>query len=116
MKGSYTYQERQTVSNLGEELFEQYCRENNYTFTRLGFDEKNASVPNFYKLNSLIRNLPDYVISRGNETLIVNVKGTGNFKKKEVDLIPLFLEWYGTKEAPLVYAFCFKGEIGRAHV
>ena len=33
-----------------------------------------------------------------------------NIKKKEVDLIPLFMEWYATKEVPLYYAFCFKGQ------
>ena len=31
-------------------------------------------------------------------------------KKKEAEMIPLFLEWYSTKDAPLVYAFCFEGE------
>ena len=36
------------------------------------------------------------------------VKGTGNMKKKEVDMIPQFIEWYGSKEVSLYYAFCFK--------
>ena len=36
------------------------------------------------------------------------VKGTGNMKKKEVDMIPQFIEWYGSKDVGLYYAFCFK--------
>jgi len=37
----------------------------------------------------------------------VQVKGTANIKKEEVEMIPLFIEQYGSRDVPLVYAFCF---------
>ena len=40
--------------------------------------------------------------------MVVNVKGTANFKEKEIKMIPMFLEWFSSKKAPLVYAFCFE--------
>jgi len=110
MNGSNSYQERQTVANKGELLFEQYCAEMGYKLNRVGFDEKGKNVDNFFDLNSMLRNLPDYVVNTPKGTFVVNVKGTANFKKKEVDLLPLFTEWFSTKKAPLVYAFCFEGQ------
>ena len=110
MKGSNSYQERQSEENIGERLFEEYCTSMGYQFNRLGFDEKNKFVPNYFRINSMIRNLPDFIVSTKDETFVVAVKGTANFKKKEIDKIPLFLEWYSSKEAPFVYAFCFEGQ------
>jgi hypothetical protein len=110
MKGSKTYAERQISKNVAEFLFEYYCAEKNYQLIRMGFDEKNKSVDNFYRLNPYLRNLPDYVVNAHDKTFIVNVKGTGNFKKKEIDMIPQFLDWYESKEVKLYYAFCFQGE------
>ena len=107
--GSNSYKERQSVSNVAEFLFEYYCAEKEYQLTRVGFDEKNKSVDNFYKLNSYLRNLPDYIVNTGNATFVVNVKGTGNFKQKEIDMIPQFLEYFSSKDAPLIYSFCFVG-------
>lgn len=108
MKGSNTYLERQTVANRGEVLFEQYCKENHYECKRVGFDEKNNAVSTFYDLSTLLRNLPDYVMVRPDGTYVVNVKGTANIKKKEIDLLPLMMEWFSSRSAPLVYAFCFE--------
>ena len=79
----------------------------NYKYWRLGFDEKNNEISHYWKLNAMIRNLPDYIVDTNKDTFVVNVKGTGNFKESEVKMIPLFLEWFSTKEAPLIYAFCF---------
>ena len=110
MNGSNTYQDRQTVANAGEVLFELYCKEMGYTTNRLGFDEKNASVDKFYNLNAMLRNLPDYIVNTKNETFVVCVKGTANFKKKEIDILPLMTEWFSSPKAPLVYAFCFTGQ------
>jgi hypothetical protein len=110
MNGSNSYKERQTVANKGEVLFEQYCAEMGYKLNRVGFDEKGKNVNNFFDLNCMLRNLPDYVVNTQNGTFVVNVKGTANFKKKEVDMLPLFTEWFSTKKAPLVYAFCFEGQ------
>ena len=55
----------------------------------------------------MIRNLPDYIVNTGKDTFVINVKGTGNFKQSEVNMLPMFMEWFSTKEAPLIYAFCF---------
>jgi hypothetical protein len=110
MNGSHTYQDRQTVINTGEVLFENYCKEMGYKLNRIGFDEKSKNVDNFFLLNSMLRNLPDYVVNTKNETFVVCVKGTANFKKKEVDLLPLMTEWFSSPKAPLVYAFCFEGQ------
>jgi len=107
MNGSHTYQQRQSTVNWGEILFEQHCVSKGYKYWRLGFCEKNGVISHFYRLNPLIRNLPDYIVDTGKHTFVVNVKGTGNFKESEVKMIPLFLEWFSTKEAPLIYAFCF---------
>ena len=110
MNGFNTYAERNTVPDIGEQLFEQYCKEKGYKVFRLGFDSKKTAINNFYKVNPLLRNIPDYLVETDKGNFIVQVKGTGNIKKKEVEMIPLFLEWYSTKDAPLVYAFCFEGE------
>jgi len=108
--GANTYAERQTSVNVAEFLFEYYCAEKEYKLTRIGFDEKNKNVDNFFKLNPFIRNLPDYIVNTPKGTYIVNVKGTGNLKQKEMDMLPKFLEYYSTKETPLIYAFCFTGK------
>jgi hypothetical protein len=110
MNGNNSYKERNSGINLGEELFEQYCRSKNVFFRRLGFDEKKDAIPNFFDVSPFIRNLPDYLVVGNKGTKLVNIKGTANLKKSEVMMIPQFLEWYHTKECPLWYAFCFKGE------
>ena len=109
MNGSMSFQERNANASKGEMLFEQYCKDQQYNFARLGFDQTNNRVQNFYRINPLLRNIPDYVVDTDRFTFVVMVKGTANIKKSEIDLIPLFLEWYSTKKAPLVYAFCFDG-------
>jgi len=107
INGSHTYQERSRSKNLGEQLFENYCKEKGYTVVRLGFDSLKDPIKDFFKINPLLRNIPDYLVETEKGTFVIQVKGTANIKKKEVDMIPLFLEWYGSKGAPLVYAFCF---------
>ena len=109
MRGSNTYLERQTVANQGEVLFQEWCELHGYQVRRVGFDEKHGNVANFYNLPCLLRNLPDFVIGRDDQTMVVNVKGTGNFKQSEISMMPLFLEWFSSKKAPLMYAFCFAG-------
>lgn len=110
MNGNNSYQQRNSGVNLGEQLFEEYCLKRQVYFRRLGFDEKNDAIPNFYRINCFIRNLPDYLVVSDKGSRLVSVKGTANFKKTEVMMIPQFLEWYHSKECPLWYAFCFKGE------
>ena len=48
------------------------------------------------------------IVNTENATFVVNVKGTGNFKQKEIDLLPKLVEHYSTKNAPLMYVFCFR--------
>jgi len=107
-KGSNTYAQRQSGQNTAEILFESFCLNKGYKVTRIGFDEKNGYVQNFYRLNPCLRNLPDYIVNTENATFVVNVKGTGNFKQKEIDLLPRLIEYYSTQNAPLIYAFCFR--------
>ncbi len=107
--GGQTYDERNSNPiNLGEELFIEWAKEKCSFFTRLGFDEKNSNVDFFFKLNPLLRNLPDFLIIQNNKIFLVNVKGTGNIKKKEIDILPKIVEAYASDDVPLVYAFCFR--------
>lgn len=109
MNGNNTYQERQSVENYGEIMFEKYCREKQYSVNRLGFDEKNANVPNFFRLNALLRNLPDYIVNTPTATFVVNVKGTNCIKKEEMTILTELIACYSSKDAQLLYAFCLKG-------
>ena len=108
--GNNTYEQRQSVRNTAEFLFEYYCAEKEYKLKRIGFDEKNNSVSNFFRLNKCLRNIPDYIVNTADKTFVVNVKGTGNFKAKEIAMIPELETMYGSKDAPLIYAFCFLGK------
>lgn len=109
-KGANSYEERQSVDNTAEFLFEYYCAEKGYKLTRIGFDEKKKNVDNFFNLNKFLRNIPDYVVNTPKGIFVVNVKGTGNFKQKEYEMLPFFKESYSTDKAPLIYAFCFTGK------
>ena len=110
MNGSNTYNERQKVKNRAEFLFEMYCAEKEYNLVRCGFDEKNRNVDNFYYLNPVLRNLPDYVVNTSRGTFVVMVKGTANIKEKEIELMPRLISCFDSDKARLVYAFCFLGK------
>lgn len=107
MNGNNSYQDRTSIKSTGEALFEVYCQRKNYSCVKLGFN--NEPIRHFWDLNPLLKNIPDYVMDTGKELFVVQVKGTDNFKKSEYDLLPLFMEWYSTSKAPLVYAFCKRG-------
>jgi hypothetical protein len=109
MNGSNTYSDRNSVSNRGEVLFEQYCKNEGIFCSRVGFDEKNQKIPRFFNLNSCMKNLPDYYLNIKEKSWLVMVKGTGNIKQDEFELIPKFIEWYSDATSPLIYAFCFSG-------
>lgn len=110
MNGSNNYKERNSVDNVAEVLFEKYCNDKRYFFRRLGFDEKKDPIPNFYNINSMVRNLPDYYVYGKNSSFLVMVKGTANIKQKEYDLLSQFIDWYDSEKCRLIYAFCFKNE------
>lgn len=101
-----TYIERNSGSNFAEEFFEKYCE--HYFVRRIGFDEKNDSIPHFYNMSRMLRNLPDYYVDTGKKQYVVNVKGTDCIKKKEYDIIPLLTSAYSDDNCLLIYAFCFK--------
>jgi|GEM_PF-1332071 len=106
----HSYQERiKTIKNDGEYLFEKFCMENACRFDRIGFDEHQRNVPNYWRLSDPLRNLPDYVINtHDDKTFVVCVKGTDKLKRNEYTLLPLLQDLFGSEEAPLMYAFCFK--------
>ena len=108
--GNHSYEQRIKETNIGEELFEAYCESKGFHLVRLGFDQHKVNVPNFFRLNPYIRNIPDYVVNTHDATYVVNVKGTDNFKQSEFKLLPEFGEWFSSKEAQLVYAFCFRDQ------
>lgn len=110
MNGNNSYVDRNKEPSKGELLFEQYCKEKNVQCIRLGFDQHKDPINNFHHINPLLRNIPDYFVATSGRQFLVMVKGTANIKKKEVDMIPLFMEWYATKEVPIYYAFCFEGQ------
>lgn len=107
MNGNNTYQERNRIpNNQGEDIFLAYCKEHNLKATRLGFDEKQHAVDRFYDLPPFIRNLPDFVVTSEKKLILVNVKGTYNFKEKEFELLEGFGHLYDSENSPLYYAFC----------
>lgn len=111
--GQQTYQERNNRKiNLGEHLFEQYCDRMGYTWNRLGFDEKQNPVTNFYLLNDTIRHLPDYVVQRSGATRVglVAVKGTRKIKEEEYLRLDWMQETYSGPNSELW--FCFVLPIG----
>lgn len=110
MKAAATFSERQKGANIGEALFEEYCKRKNVRYCRLGFTEKTDEIPNYWQINGYLRNLPDYLVITSTRNFLVMVKGTGNMKKQEIAMIPQFLEWYHSKECNLYYAFCFEGQ------
>ena len=79
MNGNNTYAQRQTEVNKGEVLFEEYCKEKGYEFVRIGFNEKKGQISNFFLINPLLRNIPDYFVNTPNGPLVVQVKGSPNF-------------------------------------
>jgi hypothetical protein len=109
MNNTNTYEERQSVSDLGEELFEEWACKKGYQVNRIGFHSKNDSVPNFFNLSNILRNIPDYVLNTDKKTYVVNVKGTANIKHREIKLLSDLVLCYSSSKAPLIYAFCFRG-------
>lgn len=110
MNGENTYKERQSVLNKGEMLFEEYCKKKGHKFYKIGFSEKTQDIEKYYLLNAFIRNIPDYFVDTGKNCFVVQVKGTGNLKKEEADMIPFFVEYYANDKVELVYAFCMENQ------
>lgn len=103
------YQDRmKPENNKGEILFKKWCSENEYDCQKFGFER---DIKNFWNLNPILRNIPDFVIENGAKIFVVQVKGSPNFKRKEYYLIDEFVRCYDSPEAPLIYVFCFDDKI-----
>ena len=83
MNGNNTFAERNKEPSKGEMLFEQYCKDRNVEFKRLGFDQHGDQLPFFWQINPLIRNLPDYYVITKTRAFFVMVKGTANMRSEE---------------------------------
>ena len=109
--GEKSYQERNNrPDNFGEELFIDHCRAHGLTCRRIGFDEKQGSIPNYWELNKVIRQLPDFVVTRPdtNRIAVVQVKGTVKFKQDDYNNLAWSESVYGSPKAPLWYVFALK--------
>lgn len=82
--GNDSYQDRCSIKSTGESLFELFCQRKGYAFTKLGFDENSDPIKGFANINPMLRNLPDYIMETQKELFVVQVKGTQNFKKKNM--------------------------------
>lgn len=109
--GNQSYEGRQSVVNLAEKLFEDWCWYHGHDFVQVGFQEKNKPISDFGKVNVVLRNMPDYLVRINGSLQVVNVKGTANIKQVEINALPMLLEAYSSHHAPLVYAFCFDDRI-----
>ena len=108
MNNTNSYAERQSVIDIGEIMFIDWATQKNWTVNRVGFDSKNDSVPNFFRLNEVLRNIPDFIVNTETKTYVVNVKGTLNIKLKEINMLDKLESAYSSNSAPLIYAFCLK--------
>lgn len=110
MKGNEkTFVERIKSGNIGEELFKTYCKQNEIYCYKLGFEE-NLMLDNFWKINPIIRNLPDFYITKNGRSALVNVKGTASIKYNEINIIDEMNKSYGSQDVPLMYCFCFENK------
>ena len=92
-------------NNFGEVRFIASCNKNGWLYKKLGFDNE-KEIKEFWKLNPIIKNIPDFIIQKENQLFVIQVKGTKNFKEKEYNLIDKFIDAYHSTNAPLLYAFC----------
>lgn len=109
MKNTDSYQDR-LVYQVGEELFAEWALSRGFIATVFGSNARDNPIPNFSRLNPVLRNVPDYVLNKHNKTYVVSVKGTPSIKKKEMEMLDTLVACYSSEKAPLIYAFCFKGQ------
>jgi hypothetical protein len=104
--GNQSFKERNSKPNQGEELFKAYCERQGAIYYRLGFDEKKA-IPDFYNLPPYLRHLPDYVVHnpKTGVTVVVEVKGSLNFKESDYQRLDKYDKHYGTELTPYLIAF-----------
>lgn len=109
-EGDKSFQERQKTPRIAENQFEAWCTDNKIVFHRAGFDQTNE-IKEFYRLNKVLRNIPDYVIQYDTSCMFaVAVKGSVNMKYEEMGFLSKMLECYSSDRCPLIYAFCIKDQ------
>lgn len=111
--GNQSFKERNsTPFNKGEELFKAYCNRVGATYWQIGFDEK-RSIPGYYHLAPFLRHLPDFVVHNPatGKTVVVEVKGTLNYKHSDYERLTAYANTYGTEQAPYLIAFCIGEQI-----
>ena len=108
-KGTNSYQERNSNINIAEVRFEKFCKDKQIPFWRLGFDEKENRLPNFWEVHPLIRAMPDYICYNNNRLTYMHVKGTHRVKINDLIL-------YETWDRDLAFragmriVFCFDNQ------
>jgi hypothetical protein len=110
IEGDKSFQERQKTPRIAENMFEVWCTDNGILFHRAGFDQTNE-IKEFYRLNKVLRNIPDYVIQYPSGCMFaVAVKGTLSMKHEEMDFLDKMIECYSSTRCPLIYAFCIRDQ------
>ena len=104
--GAQSYQERNARTvNLGEQLFESWCEHHGYTAKRHGYDEKTGIIPGWHKVATVIRQMPDYIVTKDDRMAVVSVKGTLKFKAQDYDRLDWFEQTYATPDCPFRFVF-----------
>jgi len=100
-------------TNEAEVRFEDYMKSKGFPHGRMGFDEKNGYVENFYLLHPVLRSLPDYwmtIPKDASRIFLVHVKGTPRIKTSDYARYSAFEKVFCKGGCKLVLAFCFKDE------
>jgi hypothetical protein len=106
MKHSNTFSERTAKRGEGELRFEFFCEGSGLEYHRMGFDQIDNKIPNFYLLHPAIRSLPDYLMKYKEKMCYIHVKGTNKIKLEDLISYSLFEQLFCTKDTPLYVAFC----------
>lgn len=104
--GNASFDDRNSIStNVGEERFLEYCAKKNVTVRRLGFDEKHGKLARFYSLPDSIRLLPDFVVENDDRIVLVEVKGSANFKQRDYNRIDWLVQNFTNASTVLWFVF-----------
>jgi hypothetical protein len=108
MNANNSYQERNSVPNIAEDLFIKYMTEKGYKLQRFGFDEKNDPIDGFFKTHQFIRSIPDFVWLDKRKAKYVmtyfHVKGSNKLKVSDLINYTLFEDLF-MKEGVVKYVF-----------
>lgn len=110
--GNQSFKERTNLPNTGEQLFMAHCDRVGATYWHIGFDEK-RTIPGFYHLAAFLRHLPDFVVHnpKTGKTVVVEVKGTLNYKTSDYERLAEYSSIYGSPQSPYLIAFCINNQV-----